>query len=135
MADKLEDMLKKVEQAKQTLSNDPEKFKEIFKALDEDIAQIKDDKDLMGAKEVVNVNIEFEGIQLLRLKHLRMIYGTVFGLTNEEVMFYLVNNGIFLKIYELGLLRQKLLGLMGQEVESENDLSIDVPDGGENAQS
>lgn len=112
----IEKIAEKVEQRVKEISNDPKKFKEIFKKIDEDIAGIKDNKFMAGENR--RVDLHLEGLQLLRLKHLELIYGSLFGLSEEEVIYYLINQGIFVKIYELGLLRSKIMDLSGQEEEN-----------------
>ena len=109
----IEKIAEKVEQRVKEISHDPGRFKEIFKKIDEDIAEIKENKFMAGENRKIDLHIE--GLQLLRLKHLELIYGSLFGLTQEEVFYYLLNQGIFVKIYELGLLRTKIMDLSGED--------------------
>ena len=117
---------KKITNSKKQLENNPTFLKESFLKLDEELGKIQNDKHISERIENFECNLQFEGLQLLRFKHICLIYKTLFNLTNDEVIYYLLNHGVFLKTYELGLLRQKIMDISGENIEKENNLSIDL---------
>jgi hypothetical protein len=126
MKDLLTTITEKVQSRTKELSDNPLKFKEVFKDIDKRLLEIKEDKDIANRVEKYRIDIEFSSLQLLRLKHIMIIYSDLFGLTEDEVIFYLINNGIFLKIYELSLIRQKIIEMSNNLIEPENDASIGI---------
>jgi hypothetical protein len=126
MKDLLTTITEKVQSRTKELSDNPLKFKEVFKDIDKRLLEIKEDKNIANRVEKYRIDIEFSSLQLLRLKHIMIIYSDLFGLTEDEVIFYLINNGIFLKIYELSLIRQKIIEMSNNLIEPENDASIGI---------
>lgn len=126
MNDILSKIMEKVTKSKTEIENDPSRLKNTFLELDKELGVIQSDAHSAQRSEKYKFEIEFSDMQLLRFKHIMMIYKTIFNLTEEEVVFYLINQGIFLKMYELGLLRQKIMDISGEPIENENDLSFEI---------
>lgn len=119
--DKIE---QKINDSKKNLENNPTYLKDTFKKLDEELGKIQNDQFIAERIEKYDCKIQFDGLQLLRFKHICLIYKTLFNLNENEVIYYLINHGIFLKTYELGLLRQKIMDISGVDIEDANDLSV-----------
>jgi len=122
----LDQIIKKVEKQKKKILSDPDGLKKEYANIENKLEEIKNNKNILKNKKEINVNIEFSGLQLLRFEHISTIYCTLLGLTEEELIYYLINTGIFLKTYELGLIRQKIMNIIDEKIDYDEDLSIDI---------
>jgi len=89
--------------------NDPVEKKRAVNLIEKRIAEIKQDKSLFNKKESYSVEFELEGLPLVQLKFVEVIFKELLEHEDDDIFKYLIHMGLEYEMMKLGIARQALM--------------------------